>query len=99
MGTTLPILPPRMGVTSAKPRFPLAVEGTFCDNKGMRSRVNCPGMSAKTQQRTGRSGQALTEFAVVMVSLLLVLVMVSLFLYTFREYGGRVLNLVASEYP
>jgi len=41
----------------------------------------------------------LTEFVVVMASLLLALVMVSLFLYTFREYGGRVLNLVASEYP
>jgi predicted alpha/beta-hydrolase family hydrolase len=46
-----------------------------------------------------RDGQALTEFVVVMASLLLALVMVSLFLYTFREYGGRVLNLVASEYP
>ncbi len=57
-------------------------------------------MRTKLQRkRDPRGGQALTEFAVVMASLLLVLVMVSLFLYTFREYGGRVLNLVASEYP
>ncbi len=57
-------------------------------------------MSGSFQQRTRRRrGQAITEFVLVLTSLLLLLVMVSLFLYTFREYGGRVLNLVASEYP
>lgn len=46
-----------------------------------------------------RRGQATAEFVVTAGVMLLVLVMVALFLYTFREYGGRVLNLVASEFP
>lgn len=50
-------------------------------------------------RNAGRAGQALTEFVLVVASTLLLLVMVALFLHTFREYGGRVLNLVASEYP
>ncbi len=31
--------------------------------------------------------------------LVMVLGMLALFLYTFRAYGGRVLDLVASEFP
>jgi len=41
----------------------------------------------------------MTEFVVVAASMLLLLTMLALFLYTYREYGGRVLNLVASEFP
>ncbi len=41
----------------------------------------------------------MTEFVVVAASMLMLLVMLALFLYTYREYGGRVLNLVASEFP
>jgi len=54
-------------------------------------------MNKGRQQR--RSGQAMTEFVVVAASMLMLLVMLALFLYTYREYGGRVLNLVASEFP
>lgn len=50
-------------------------------------------------QKPGRRGQAAVEFTIMMALLMLVLVMLGLLLYTFREYGGRVLNLVASEYP
>lgn len=50
-------------------------------------------------QRKGRRGQAVAEFTIMMALLMLVLVMLALLLYTFREYGNRVLNLVASEYP
>jgi hypothetical protein len=45
------------------------------------------------------AGQALTEFVIVAGVLLSLLAMLSLFLYTFKAYGERVLNLVASEYP
>ena len=46
-----------------------------------------------------RAGQALTEFVVTAGILVLTLAMLALLLYTFRAYGGRVLDLVASEYP
>ncbi len=44
-------------------------------------------------------GQTTVEFVTVAGMLLLVLVMLALLLYTFREYGGRVMDLVGSEYP
>jgi predicted RND superfamily exporter protein len=57
-------------------------------------------MSATGQVIVNRkSGQATTEFVVTAGLLLVTVAMVALFLYTFREYGGRVLNLVAAEYP
>jgi hypothetical protein len=46
-----------------------------------------------------RSGQAVTEFVTMLGLLMLVLVMLALLLFTFREYGGRVMDLVGSEYP
>lgn len=53
----------------------------------------------RMKHRVQRSGQATTEFVTVMGLLMLVLVMLALLLYTFREYGGRVMDLVGSEYP
>lgn len=46
-----------------------------------------------------KRGQALTEFVVVMGMLLATGTILALFLYTFREYSGRVLQLLAAEYP
>ena len=46
-----------------------------------------------------RRGQTTTEFAAMMAMVTLCAVIISVFLYTFREFGGRILNLVASEYP
>ncbi len=46
-----------------------------------------------------RRGQTLTEYAITVGVLLGVVAVAALFLYTFKEYGGRVLDLVASEYP
>lgn len=51
------------------------------------------------KRRVQCSGQATTEFVTMMGLLMLVLVMLALLLYTFREYGGRVMDLVGSEYP
>lgn len=41
----------------------------------------------------------MTEFVTMLGLLMLVLVMLALLLFTFREYGGRVMDLVGSEYP
>jgi len=46
-----------------------------------------------------RSGQAAVEYMLVAGMLIAAVVMLSVFLYTFREHSGRVLDLVASEYP
>ncbi|MCX6995738.1 MAG: hypothetical protein NTV49_01300 [Kiritimatiellaeota bacterium] len=49
--------------------------------------------------RPGRSGQAMVEYVVATGLLLGTLAMLALVLYTFREYGGRVLDMVAFDYP
>ena len=46
-----------------------------------------------------RSGQAMVEYVVVACLLLSAVAIMAVFLYSFREYGGRVLDLAASEYP
>ncbi len=56
-------------------------------------------MTRKLSIRRLRRGQTLTEYAVAMGVLMGVIAMAALFLYTFKEYGGRILDLVASEYP
>jgi len=50
-------------------------------------------------RRLGRRGQALTEFVTMVGLLMLVGTMLALLLFTFKEYGGRVLDLVGSEFP
>lgn len=46
-----------------------------------------------------RAGQAATEFVVVAGVLVAMVAVLALLLYTFKEYGGRIINLLASEYP
>jgi len=45
------------------------------------------------------SGQVLVEWAIVAAILVASVAILSVFLYTFKESGSRVLDLVASEYP
>jgi hypothetical protein len=56
---------------------------------------------ARTGQngRKGRAGQAMLEFAIVAGMVTLTLVVFGLYLYTFREQGTRVLDLIAADYP
>jgi hypothetical protein len=49
--------------------------------------------------RAGKAGQAMIEYLVVAGVLLAAMTILALFLSTFQQYGDRVLNLVASEYP
>ena len=46
-----------------------------------------------------RSGQAMVEYIIIAGVLVAMMAVMSAFLYTFREQSGRVLDLVASEYP
>jgi len=46
-----------------------------------------------------KAGQAIVEYLVVAGILLATLAILSLFFSTFGEYGERILNLGASEYP
>jgi hypothetical protein len=46
-----------------------------------------------------RDGQVLTEYLVMAGMLTATVLIAALFLYTFKEYGGRVLDLLSSEYP
>lgn len=41
----------------------------------------------------------MTEFLIAAGIFLASVAMLAIFLYTFREYGERILNLAASEYP
>ena len=46
-----------------------------------------------------RGGQAAVEYVVVLGTLIAALAILVVFLIAFREYGERVLELAASEYP
>jgi hypothetical protein len=47
----------------------------------------------------GKRGQAMIEYIIVATMLLASVAILSVFLYTFREQSGRVLDLVSAEYP
>ncbi|WFB35635.1 hypothetical protein P3T73_15905 [Kiritimatiellota bacterium B12222] len=51
----------------------------------------------KLQNR--KTGQAMLEYVMVLAMTLGVIVMLGFFIYVFKEYGGRILELVSSEYP
>ena len=46
-----------------------------------------------------RSGQTATEYVIVAGMVIASLAILVVFLVSFREYGGRILELMASEYP
>ena len=46
-----------------------------------------------------RQGQAMVEYVVVAGTLVLVCAMLALFLRIFAEYGARVLDTIAADYP
>jgi len=52
----------------------------------------------KTNQ-SSKSGQAMLEYVMVVAMSLGILVTLGFFMYVFKEYGGRVLDLVSSNYP
>ena len=68
--------------------------------KGRRYGARIPALAMHDQKSWKRkSGQAMTEYVVVAGTLMASVAVLALLLYVFKEYGGRILNLVASEYP
>ena len=55
--------------------------------------------SRKKTRRFGISGQAATEFSLVLVMFLMVAVILLLLLSAFTGYGWRILSLVGLDYP
>ncbi len=49
--------------------------------------------------RSARAGQAMMEFLLVASAVLALTAIMAVLLFSTREYGGRVLDLIASEYP
>lgn len=47
----------------------------------------------------GRSGQTMVEYIIVAAMLTVMVSIFAVLLYAFKEHGGRVLDLVASDYP
>jgi hypothetical protein len=50
-------------------------------------------------RKRGCSGQAMVEYIIVFISLLLVVSVLALSLYTVRQQANRTLDLVGSDYP
>lgn len=46
-----------------------------------------------------RRGQAMVEYMVVACMFILAISVLAVFLYSFREDSGRILDLMASDYP
>jgi hypothetical protein len=53
----------------------------------------------RSWRTTRRQGQTVVEYVVSTVIFMLVVAILSVFLYTLREQNTRVLDLMASEYP
>ena len=65
---------------------------------GMETTVNGRFQKAGASSRN-RCGQAVIEYMILAVLLIVTASILAVFLYSFRENGGRVLDLAASEYP
>ena len=46
-----------------------------------------------------KRGQVMIEYVITAGMLIAAVTIFAVFLYTFKEYGARVLDMVASEYP
>jgi len=49
--------------------------------------------------RAGRSGQTMVEYIIVAAMLTIMVSILAVLFYVFKENGGRVLDLAASDYP
>jgi len=52
-----------------------------------------------TRIKQTKKGQAVIEYVIMTLLLLSTAVVLSIFLYTYKQHSERVVNLVASEYP
>ena len=70
----------------------MVVPMLYCRPEGARE-----GQALRVQRH--REGQAMIEYTIVAAMLVLTASILAVCLYTFKEHGGRILNLMASEYP
>jgi len=73
----------------------------FDSVKRLRSRADAwrETLSPNGVRAQGAGGQAMVEYLITAGMLIVAVAILAVFLYTFKEHGGRVLDLVASEYP
>ena len=86
-----------------------AFTGTFVDSERAvpgidptsrnRLKMRRIGMKPLQLKRRGKPGQTMLEFVLTFLLFSGLIVMLAMFLWTFKSYGGRILDLVASEYP
>jgi heme/copper-type cytochrome/quinol oxidase subunit 2 len=53
----------------------------------------------KADAENKRSGQVMLEYAIVAGILVGVLAMLALFLFTFKEQGARIMDLISADFP
>jgi hypothetical protein len=49
--------------------------------------------------RNSKSGQSMLEYVMVLAMTLGIMVTLGFFIYVFKEYGDRILDIVSSDYP
>lgn len=49
--------------------------------------------------QTSKRGQTILEYTLVLAMTLVILATLGFFIYVFKEHGGRILDLVSSQYP
>jgi len=76
-----------------------AVKVLACDVMKMAQTLSALRLVSSKCPAGSRSGQAAIEYVVGAVVLVGAVAILAVFLYTYREHGVRVLDLVASEYP
>ena len=65
----------------------------------MADRVRLSFRNPQSAIRNSSSGQAMAEYVIIAGLLMASLGILTVFFVTFKEYGGRILALVSSEYP
>ena len=55
--------------------------------------------AARAWSRRGKAGQTMIEYVIIAGMLVLSMSVFAVFMYTMKEQGGRVLDLVALDYP
>lgn len=61
--------------------------------------LSCMEKSSLRRVSGSRRGQAMVEYAVIGGMLVASLAILVVFLFSFKEYGGRILDFAGSEYP
>ena len=82
------------------PPMVAAVGGQTTDDGMSVCKIDHPTIrNSQSAIRNSSSGQAMAEYVIIAGLLMAALGILTVFFVTFKEYGGRILALVSSEYP